>query len=170
MAHDEGLVGIFSYVDDLLSALERLKRGGYRIENVYSPLHLPEVADVIGKKPSVVRLITLLGGICGGLGMIGLAVYAHLSFGLITSGKPVLPWVPWVIVCFEGTILGAVLSSMVAWVVKGGMPRLRSVPGYDPVFSQDRFGILVACTGSEQEQVRTLLKEAGAGEVRHAAW
>jgi hypothetical protein len=170
MLHKEGLLGVFTYVDDLLLALRGLKEGAYAIETVYSPLHLPEVQEMLGKKPSAARLITLLGGIFGGLGTVGLAIYAHLSFNLITSGKPVLPWVPWVVVCFEGTILGAVLSSVAAWILKGRLPRLHPATGYDARFSQDRFGILVACTGAAREEVKKFLENAGALEVQPVDW
>jgi hypothetical protein len=170
MPHKEGLLGVFIYIDDLLLALRGLKEKAFTIETVYSPLHLPEVEELLEKKPSTVRLITLLGGICGGLGTIGLAVYAHLSFSLITGGKPVLPWVPWVIVCFEGAILGAVLSSVAAWILKGRLPRLQPVKGYDARFSQDRFGVLVICGSGQQDEVRKLLEAAGAGEVQLVDW
>lgn len=170
MADKEGLLALFVYADDFLSALRGLKAEAMKIETVFSPLRLPEVNEILERRPSAVRLITLLGGIFGGVSVVGLAVYAHLSFSLITSGKPVLPWVPWVVVCFEGTILGAVVSSVIAWVVKGGLPRLRTATGYDAGFSQDRFGILVTCSATELEGIKRLLEHAGAGEVRHVAW
>lgn len=170
MADKAGVLASFVYVDDFLAALRALKTGTHRIETVFSPLRLPEVQEILKTKPSAVRLITLLGGIVGGLSVVGLAVYSHLSFNLITGGKPVLPWVPWVVVCFEGTILGAVISSVLGWILSGRLPRVRPVAGYDARFSQDRFGILVACTGSEEELVERLFKDAGAGEVRRVAW
>jgi hypothetical protein len=89
---------------------------------------------------------------------------------LITSGKPILPAVPWVIVLFEGTVLLAAICSVIAWIVKGGLPRVRyqrgQSAGYDPRFSGDRFGILVACTDRERDQIIRILQEAGAEEVR----
>lgn len=170
MSGNEGILAIFAYADDFLAALRSLKSGGMRIETVFSPLRLPEVQEIMGAAPSAVRLITLLGGIVGGLSTVALAVYAHLSFHLITGGKPVLPWTPWVIVCFEGTILGAVISSVIAWVLKGRLPRFSASKGYDPRFSQDRFGILVDCSGTAEQDVRRLLVEAGAEEVRSVAW
>jgi hypothetical protein len=170
LSNNDGILASFAYVDDFLSALRSLKNENHRIENVFSPLRLPEVQEIMGAKPSGVRFITLLGAVFGGLGTVSLAVYAHLSFNLITSGKPVLPWTPWVIVCFEGAILGAVISSVAAWILKGRLPRLSTSKGYDPGFSQDRFGILITCTRAEEENVRRLLTEAGAGEVRHVVW
>jgi hypothetical protein len=166
VAPDRQLLALFIYVDDFLPALRLLKAGAHRIETVFSPVPLPEIEEILQKKPSAVRLIALLGGLAGALGVIALAVYSHLSFRLVTGGKPVLPWVPWLVVAFEGAVLGAVLSTVAAWVLKGRLPRLRPADGYDPSFSQDRFGILVTCAGDKEEEITKLLAEAGAGEVR----
>jgi molybdopterin-containing oxidoreductase family membrane subunit len=170
MHGSQGLLAVFMYVDDLFEVLRRLKEQATRIETVYSPFRLREVDEILGKKPSIVRLLTLLGGILGGTAMVALAVYAHMSFELITSGKPVFPRVPWIIVCFEGVILLAVIFSVVAWILKGRLPRARLAPAYDLRFSEDRFGILVSCTDAEKEKVRALLETSGAEEVRDVSW
>jgi hypothetical protein len=166
----QGLLAVFMYVDDLFAVLRTLKEQATRIETVYSPLRLREIDEILGKRPSIVRFLTLLGGILGGTGMVGLAIYAHLSFRLITSGKPVFPRVPWVIVCFEGVILLAVIFSVCAWVLKGRLPRVRPAPTYELRFSEDRFGVLVSCTDAEREKVRTLLETSGAEDVRDVSW
>jgi hypothetical protein len=166
----EGVLAHFIYVDDFLLALRALRVDGYQVETTFSPIPVHEIEEILGKKPGMIPLITFLGGMSGGLAVLALAVYAHLSFNFITGGKPVLAWVPWVIVAFEGTILGAVLSSVVAWVLKGRLPRLRTAVGYDPGFSQDCFGVLVACSPDQQEEIERLLRGSGAGEVRHVTW
>ncbi len=170
MNHREGVLAIFMYVDDLFAVLQTLKQQAVRIETVYSPLRLREIDEILEKKPSIVRLITLVGGIIGGLSLLALAVYAHLSFRLITSGKPVFPAVPWVIVCFEGVILLAVIFSVCAWVLKARLPRFRLSPVYDQLFSGDRFGVLVSCAAMEKEKVRGILDSSGAEEVRDVSW
>jgi len=170
MQSRHGLLAVFTYVDDLFAALGSLKQQAARIETVYSPLRLREIDEILGKKPSIVRFVTLLGGILGGISMVSLAVYAHMSFRLITSAKPVFPRVPWVIVCFEGVILLAVIFSVCAWVVKGRLPRIGLAPSYEPSFSGDRFGVLISCTGPEKENVRALLQRCGAEEVRDVSW
>jgi hypothetical protein len=173
LASDRGVLGVFAYVDDLLNGLRRLKERNFEIRSVFSPLRLGDIQEILGTRPSIVRWITLIGGILGGTSLVGLAVYAHLSFNLITSGKPILPAVPWVIVLFEGTVLLAAIFSVIAWIIKGGLPRVHyqsgQSAGYDPRFSEDRFGILVSCTDMERDQIIKILQEAGAEEVRDVA-
>jgi len=166
MAPDPALLGIFPYLDDLLGALRKAKEEGFKILTVFSPIHFSEIQEILGHKPSPVRYLCLAGGILGGLSLVSLAVYAHLSFRLVTGGKPVLPWIPFVVVFFEGTVLLAVIFAVAAWILKGRLPRVRSNPAYDPRFSEDRFGILVGYQGEEREAIRELLAEAGAEEIR----
>ncbi len=170
MPGELGVVGIFAYTDDLFACLRRLKTANYRIRSVFSPLRLREVTQILGSKPSIVRWVTLIGAILGGTSLVSLAVYAHLSFKLITSGKPVLPAVPWVIILFEGTILLGAIFSVIAWIVVGGLPRVRygagRSAGYDPRFSEDRFGIVVECAGPERQEVERIMREGGAEEIR----
>jgi hypothetical protein len=161
VASNGTILALFIHVDDLLCALRRLKERNHNIRTVFSPL------PVLGTKASAVRVFVLLGAATGGLGLVGLAVYAHLSFSLITGGKPVLPWIAWVVVCFEGAILGGVVSAAVSWILKGRLPRLTPMEGYDGAFARDRFGVLVGCKPDEAESVKKLLREEGAEEVRH---
>ena len=169
MAHDPALLGIFPYLDDLLGALRQVKKKGFKTLTVFSPIHFSEIQEILGQKPSTVRYLCLAGGILGGVSLVGLAVYAHLSFRLVTGGKPVLPWIPFVVVFFEGTILLAVIFAVAAWILKGRLPRVRLSPAYDPRFSEDRFGILVGYQGEQREVIMKLLAEAGAEEIRDVA-
>ena len=169
MAHDPALLGIFSYLDDLLAALRKLKEAEFKVLTVFSPIHFSEIQELMGHKPSRVRYFTLAGAILGGLGLVSLAVYAHLSFRIVTSGKPILAWIPFVVVFFEGTILLAVIFTVAAWILNGRLPRVRLPGAYDPRFSEDRFGVLVACQPGERDFILKLLKDAGAEEVRDVA-
>jgi molybdopterin-containing oxidoreductase family membrane subunit len=166
MAPDPALLGIFPHLDDLLDALRRLKKEGFKVLTVFSPIHFSEIQEILGHKPSIVRYLTLTGGILGGTGLVGLAVYAHLSFKLITSGKPILAWVPFAVPFFEGMVLLSVIFTVVAWVLKGRLPRIHLPGAYDQRFSEDRFGILVSCMDGQRGIISNLLQNAGAEEVR----
>ena len=165
MKNKQHLLGIFAYLDDLLNALKALKEANQPIETVYSPVRRDEIQEAMGLRSSTVRVFTFAGGVLGGIAGVSLASYAHLRWNLITSGKPILAWIPFVVVFFEALILISVLFNVISMVLKGRMPR-RCLPiAYDTRFTQDRFGILVSCTWDEVGKVSKILKGSGAEEV-----
>lgn len=170
MKNDNALLATFLHVDRFLACLKKLKEeNGHRVIETFSPVRLPEMQEIVTPKPSPTRIFTLAGGIIGATGLVGLAIYAHLSFRLIVYGKPVIAWVPWVLVAFEGTILFASLFAFVSWIFKAGLPQASIDPGYSAALSGHRFGILVASADTDARQLEEFLKKNGAEEVRHVA-
>lgn len=160
------LLGVYGYADDVVRLIRILRDRKLPIEDIFSPIRNREMQVALGKGRSIVAFFTLLGGIVGGVGLICLAVWAHTSFNLITWGKPILAWIPWVIVCFEGMVLFAVLFSFVSWILAGRLPTARLPASYDPIFSGDKFGLVVAYAEGERQEVYQILDEAGAEEIR----
>jgi len=116
-------------------------------------------------KKSKVGYFTLAGGIIGFFSGIGLAMYTGLQWKLIVSGKPVLAWIPYLIVGFEFTVLFAVLGNIVGLITQTRLPEYRSIRTYDPKCSGEHFGILVSCAESEQGALMAFFQEKG-GEAR----
>jgi hypothetical protein len=158
------LMGIFSYVNDLLGALKTLEKRKLEFV-VYSPSVTWEVQEALKKGPSPVRYFTLFGGLFGLVFGFALAVYTVLQWRFIVSGKPVIPWIPFVIVGFEFLILCGVLVSFAGLLILCRLPRMKLPDHYDPRFSDDRFGLLVYYSQPEREAIASLLKRAGAEEV-----
>ncbi|MGZ3558663.1 MAG: quinol:electron acceptor oxidoreductase subunit ActD, partial [Thermodesulfobacteriota bacterium] len=80
MAMIRGLIGVFTYLDDVLGAIERLQQEKVSIQNVYSPTKRPEILEAMKTKPSRIRLVTLVAAILGGCSGLALASYAHLRW------------------------------------------------------------------------------------------
>ena len=165
-SHGKGVVGIFAYLDDLLKAIRTLNGANFRIDQVHSPTPRHEIQEALGGGSSPIRHFTLAGGAIGVLFGLALATYAHVQWYLITSGKPVLAWIPFFVIAFECCILFGVLSTLLGLSIMSGLPRFRLPSSYDPRFSQDLFGILVSCGEEEEETVARLLRDAGAKEVK----
>jgi molybdopterin-containing oxidoreductase family membrane subunit len=161
-----GLLGVFPFLDDLLKALKQLKSSGIPVHTVFSPTPRHEIRDVLELKPSPVRFFTLLGGSLGVAGGVSLASYAHLQWEFVTGGKPVLAWIPFVVVGFEFTILFGVLFTLGSLLLKSRLPRLRLPDYYDPRFSGDRFGVFISGADDALHKTRKILLENGAEEVR----
>ena len=163
MAIRRGLVGVFVYLDDVLHAIQRLNEEKIVVRNVYSPMKSPEILEAMQTKPSRIRLVSLIAAIVGGCSGLGLATYAHLRWNLITSGKPVLPWIAWVVIFFEVLILISVLSTVAALFIAGRIPRIDYARGgYSARFSADRFGIEVYGNPGQLDRTRGILEESGA--------
>ncbi|NIQ37548.1 MAG: DUF3341 domain-containing protein [Proteobacteria bacterium] len=165
MTGQRTLIGIFSSLDDMLHAIEAAKRARVKVDTVYSPTPCHELAEILDAKPSPVRFFTLMGGIMGlALGM-SLAVYTALQWEFIVGGRPVVAWIPFMIVGFEFTILLGIGGNLIGMLMKSRIPRTKLPDHYDPRFTKDRFGVSIECPVGEAPRVSQLLKEAGAEEV-----
>jgi len=166
MAIVRGLVGVFTYLDDVLGVIEKLQQEKVVIQNVYSPTKRPEILEAMKTKPSRIRLVTLVAAILGGCSGLALASYAHLRWRLITSGKPILPWIPWVVIFFEVLILISVLTTVAALLIAGRIPRINyATGGYDPRFTEDRYGVEVCADPGTLDRARAIMNESGAEEI-----
>jgi len=162
------VLGVFAHVDTTVDAIERLKAKGFRDMTVYSPVPVHEIEDAVERDRPVskVRFFTLIGGLTGTATGFFLTIWSALKWELITGGKPVVSIPPFVIIAFELTILLGGLSTVLAMLLLGRIPRLRPSPTYDPRFTNDRFGVAVRCEARDERGVREILATAGAEEVR----
>jgi hypothetical protein len=168
--NDDAPLATFLHIDTFLACLKKLKEEKqHRVIETFSPVRLPEMQEIVTPKPSLTRMFTLAGGIIGAVGIVSLAIYGHLSFRLIVYGKPVIAWVPWILVAFEGMVLSASLFAFVSWVFKAGLPQASIDPGYNAALSGHRFGIVVASADTDARQLEDFLRNNGAEEVRHVA-
>lgn len=158
------LMGVFAYLDDLVEAVKALKRENLDF-TVFTPVAHHELCDVISMKPSPVRYFTLLGAVTGIISGLALAVFTVLQWKFIVSGKPIVPWVPFVIVAFEFCILLGVLMTVAGMLITTKLPQRNLPDYYDPRFSVDRFGVLVRGVEVKEEEVSRILREAGAEEI-----
>lgn len=160
------VVGIFAHFDAFLEAIRRLKDLGYRDLTAFSPVPHHEIEEILEKPRSPVRFFTLGGGILGALTGFGLATFTSLHYPLITGGKPIVSIPPFLIIAFELAILFGSLSTILGMLLNIRLPRFRLEPGYDPRFSEDRFGLRVRCLGDQSDMVQQVLETCGAEEVR----
>jgi hypothetical protein len=169
MATQPAVMAIFAAVDELLAALKTLKTGSFKVHTVYSPVPLHQIGEVLDLPRSPVRFFTLTGGILGILMGMGLTMYTCLQWEFIVSGKPVIPWIPAVVVGFEFCILIAILFNFIGLLTQARLPNLRLPEHHDPRFTRDRFGLLVLCSETERATLSKMLRECGAEEVHEAA-
>ena len=163
-----GVIGVFGELDGTILAIRELKAKGYDGITVYTPAPLHEIDEVLDHPVSPVRLFTLIGGLAGCAFGFGIAIAASYDWELVVGGKPINSLPPWVVIGFECTILIGALSTVAGMFLNARLPKLRKAAGYDPRFSNDKFGVLVMGGPAQLGGAEAILRAAGAEEVRNA--
>lgn len=168
MSGQAGMLGVFDGVDTLIVAIERLRGAGMKRLVVYSPAPDHNIEHALHQGPSPVRLFTLVGGLTGAAAGFALPTWTSLDWPLLTGGKPTISLPAWVIIGFELTVLIGALSTVLGLFILARLPNRKPLVIYDPSFSSDRYGIHVMPPAGKSTEARTILREAGAVEVRES--
>ncbi len=134
-SHIYGVAGEFETPEKLIHAVEKVREAGYRRFEAYSPFPVEGLSQAMGLKRNLVPLITLIGGLTGGIGGFGFQYWvAAITYPLNIGGRPFNSWPAFIPVTFELTILGASLAAVF------GMLALNKLPQpHHPVFNVHRF-------------------------------
>ena len=130
-----GVMAEFETPEQLLSAARKTREAGYKRVDAYTPFPVEGLAEAIGTRRSWVPLITLAGGLGGGLSGFGLQYWvAAITYPVNIGGRSLNSWPAFIPVTFELTVLGASLFAVF------GMLALNKLPQpYHPVFNVERF-------------------------------
>jgi ActD protein len=164
-----GVLAVFSHLDATVGAVRRLKSDRYEDLTVYSPVPRHELEEALAQPISPVRAFTLIGGISGCAVGAWLTLWMSYDWPIVVGGKPVGSVPPYVVIMFEMTILFGALTTLLGIALNAlRAARLRGTIAYDPRFTNDKFGIFVPCEAARAQAVESLLRGAGAEEVRRA--
>jgi hypothetical protein len=161
-----GVLASFIHIDAAVDAIRALKASGHRRIVVYSPAPNHELEEALSHRVSPVRLFTLIGGLTGCAAGFGMTLWMSYDWPVVVGGKPIGSIPPYVVIAFELTILLGALSTVAAVALFSVLMGQRGV-AYDPRFSDDQVGIFVPAGSDQLTSVETLLRNAGAVEVRH---
>jgi hypothetical protein len=117
------IMGLFKDEDQVVSAVDELKKSTYKFHRVNSPFPSHKIMAALKLKKSMVGWFTLAGGIIGFVAGFSLAIFTSVQWELIVGGKPVIALIPFVIVGFEGTILLAVFGNIIGLLTQLRIPR-----------------------------------------------
>jgi hypothetical protein len=168
------IYGLFSDSDSARKALSVLRTSS-------SELHIKtESIKVISSEPleeeitetekrSLMPWIAVVGGILGGTAGYALAAFTQRTYPLPTGGMPIVALWPTGIVIYELTMMGAILATIVTFLITARLPRYTHRI-YEPQVSHGK--ILVALIDTDLElrtKLRQKLLEAGAEQVKEIA-
>ncbi len=158
------VIASFSYVDDLLKAIDFLKSKGIDFK-VYTPCPVPEIQESVENGWSGVRVFTFLGAVFGLVAGFALAILTSLDWPLRTSAKEIVSIPGFVVVGYELTILLGGLATLFGLFVLAKVPVIFSPVGYREEFSSDRFGLVFKCLDEEVKFFLGRLRDCNAEDI-----
>lgn len=161
-----GVLAVFRDREALVGAVEKVRHAAFERFETYSPVRLRDAEAHMGRGPSPVRYWTLGGALVGAAGGFALAIGSALVNSLYVGGKWPVSIIPYCIVGFEGLILMGTLGNLAGLVIHARLGRPRLPAGYDARFTQDRYGLFVACDAGQFAAARAALAPSGAEEIR----
>jgi Protein of unknown function (DUF3341) len=164
-----GLMAEFDSPSAVVAAARRVYGAGYRRINAYSPFPIEELSEAIGFHHDKVALVTLIGGILGGLGGFALQYWTSaIDYPLNVGGRPLLSLPAFIPVTFECTILLAAFGAFLGNLLMNGLPQPYHSAFNAPNFaraSQDRFFLCVESDDPMYNETKTRVFLEGLGAI-----
>ena len=166
MSANQGILGIYSYLDSVIDTVKKLKANGFEDLRVFSPFPNHEIEDEMDLPPSPVRFFTLFGGLLGATCGVGFTVLTSMDWPISVSAKPIVSIPPYMVIIFEMTVLFGALFTLLGLFINSLLRNRVPVAMYDPRFSDDKFGVMVVCPTENMQSVKDILNSTGAEEIK----
>ena len=133
----------FAEKKEFLAKQRELRRQGYSRADIelILPWPVPEVDEVLDLGPGAMRFFSLAGGTGGFVGGIALTTLTVLSWPMITGGKPIISWPPFLLIAYLLTILFGSVFTFVGFLLLTRRPSLQGM--VEPEAPANRFLIVL---------------------------
>ena len=170
MLSKRSVLGLFTDENVVADAMDALSEAGYAQNTEYEVLTgTPYPEGTFGEAEPVHKLFRwpLIGAACGFVVALILTAGTQLAYPLVTGGKPILGIPPMTIIIYEGSMLGAIIFTVIGILFESRLPN-PMMGLYDPRITEGYIGVLVDCPSERIGATVALLQQAGAEEVKQA--
>lgn len=161
------VIGLFTNEDVVADAMDALRGEGYGTNEYEVLTGTPYPEGTFGEAEPVHKLYRwpLIGAACGFIIGLILTTGTQIAYPLVTGGKPILGIPPMAIIMYEGTMLGAILFTVVGIIFESRLPRI-FMGAYDTRITEGYIGVTVTTSEDKISKAEDVLRQAGAEEVK----
>ncbi|MBM2826745.1 MAG: hypothetical protein HW403_809 [Dehalococcoidia bacterium] len=165
---NRSLLGVFRDPDTTADAIDALKGDGFAPEQYDVLTGTPYPEGAFGERHDKHRVYVwpLVGAACGfSIGLL-LTWGTQVSYPMVTGGKPLVSIPPMVIIMYEGTMLGAILFTVLGVIFESRLPKPFGLGLYDTRITAGYIGLHVSCPEERLPVAERALRGAGAEDVK----
>ncbi len=162
------ILGVFEDEDILLKAISKVRDGGVKIHEVYSPFPVHGIENALGYNRSRLSIAAFLFGFTGTcLALIMMIGMMTIDWPMIIGGKDFLPFPTFVPVIFEMTVLLSAFGMVGTFLVISDLKPWGKPKTFDLRATDDKhiMAIEVEKNKLDRTKISRLLKSSGASEV-----
>lgn len=163
------VVGVFDNEELVLNAVRKVRGGGVKIHEVFTPYPVHGLEEVLGYKRTRLPIAAFFFGLTGtALALVMQIWMLGYDWPMIIGGKNYVSLASFIPVTFELTVLLAALGMVATFLIVSDLKPYRWPRQFD-VRSTDDKHVMAIDLGENaklgKDQIAALLKEAGASEV-----
>ena len=162
------LLGLFRDAPGAASGVDALREAGFSTHDydVLTDTPYPEEAFGEHVAPHKLFVFPLIGAFCGFSVAILLTIATQISYPLVQGGKPIIAIPPMMIIMYEGTMLGAIIFTVLGLIFESRLPRF-GLGVYDPRITEGYIGLIMSVPEERFPAAEAALRKAGAEDIRH---
>ena len=149
---------------DATDALQGLGMSNGDFE-ILSGVPYPEGAFGERIKRLRIYVFPFVGALLGLAVALLLTIGTQISYPMVTGGKPILSIPAMAIVSYEGTMLGAILFTVIGIIFESRLPRPK-LGLYDDRITAGFIGILIGCQEERISRVQQAMRKVGAEGIK----
>ncbi|HLX90753.1 MAG TPA: DUF3341 domain-containing protein [Puia sp.] len=167
MAIKKFAVGCFDDEAVLFSAVKKVRTAGYKIHDVYTPMHIHGLDTAMGLRDTSLHIAGFFYGLSGTIIALGGITWIFTTdWPLNIGGKPHFSLPAWIPITFELTVLLSSIGMVLTFCYLCQMAPFVKKHHFHPRSTDDLFVMVIECTPKTNEtEVLSYLQGLGAVET-----
>jgi len=161
------ILGLFNDANAAADAGDGLRSAGVSDNDFDFLTDAPYPEGAFGEREEKhkVYVFPFIGALLGLTSALLLTTMTQVAYPMVTGGKPIISLPPMAVISYEGTMLGAILFTVLGIIFESRLPNLKKGL-YDTRITEGYIGVLVNAEQTQHDRVANVLNQAGAVDVK----